>query len=143
MTLGAVAEEGQVARADPTTAVEPVELRGDCCGRLTARHGPKRAARNSSVQAPVVDITVTASLGVAAWVPGEVGRDVIGRADRALYRAKATGRNRVVADRAARRLTRLKTSDTGPRRANSGSSPMAEAREVELGANRYGEAQRL
>ncbi len=69
-----------------------------------------------TVQAPVVDITVTASLGVAAWVPGEVGPDVIGRADRALYRAKATGRNRVVADQAgaAARETEDQRGETSP-----------------------------
>ncbi len=41
---------------------------------------------------------MTASLGVAAWAPGDDGGDVIRRADRALYRAKESGRDRVVMD---------------------------------------------
>ena len=39
--------------------------------------------------------TVTATLGVAAWEPGESARDVVRRADEALYRAKRAGRDRV------------------------------------------------
>lgn len=42
------------------------------------------------------DLTVTASIGLAVWQPGDDGKDVIARADTALYRAKETGRNRVV-----------------------------------------------
>ena len=38
---------------------------------------------------------VCASLGVAAWQPGDTADSLIARADQALYRAKATGRNRV------------------------------------------------
>jgi diguanylate cyclase (GGDEF)-like protein len=39
---------------------------------------------------------VTCSFGVAQWVPGETAAEFIARADEALYRAKANGRNQVV-----------------------------------------------
>jgi diguanylate cyclase (GGDEF)-like protein len=47
-----------------------------------------------------VQIPVTASLGVAAYLPGEDrdALDTLRRADRALYRAKGTGRNRTRLD---------------------------------------------
>ncbi len=38
---------------------------------------------------------LTASFGVAAWRPGDAIDSLFGRADRALYRAKKSGRNRV------------------------------------------------
>lgn len=41
-------------------------------------------------------VHVTVSVGVAGWAPGENEVDLLRRADRALYRAKAEGRNRVV-----------------------------------------------
>ncbi len=37
-----------------------------------------------------------AEIGVAAWIAGETVEDLLRRADRALYTAKAAGRNRVV-----------------------------------------------
>ena len=40
-------------------------------------------------------LSVTASLGVAQWLPGETGTQVVARADEALYEAKAHGRNQV------------------------------------------------
>jgi diguanylate cyclase (GGDEF)-like protein len=39
--------------------------------------------------------TITASFGLAEWQPAEPLERLLGRADRALYRAKETGRNRV------------------------------------------------
>ncbi|MCW2967841.1 MAG: sensor diguanylate cyclase, partial [Solirubrobacteraceae bacterium] len=39
----------------------------------------------------------TASIGVACWEPGEAVDDLMGRADAALYEAKAAGRDRVAA----------------------------------------------
>ena len=41
--------------------------------------------------------TITVSLGVAAWTPGESLESLIDRADKALYRSKREGRNRVTA----------------------------------------------
>lgn len=42
-------------------------------------------------------LLITFSCGVARWQPGETADQVIARADRALYRAKEAGRNRVLA----------------------------------------------
>ncbi len=48
------------------------------------------------------EIHLTASVGVAGWQPGDVEIDsVLQRADRALYRAKAAGRDRVAVENAA------------------------------------------
>ncbi len=41
---------------------------------------------------------VTISTGVAQWYPGETAEHVVARADRALYRAKQSGRDAVVVD---------------------------------------------
>ena len=41
------------------------------------------------------DVPVTVSVGVAAWQAREEASHLLGRADAALYRAKANGRNRV------------------------------------------------
>jgi diguanylate cyclase (GGDEF)-like protein len=50
------------------------------------------------------DVAVTASFGLAAWRGGESACDLVGRADKALYRAKAAGRNRIEADSLFRAL---------------------------------------
>ncbi len=64
-----------------------------------ATHWAERLRRAiASGAAPGVDVTVTASLGVATWEPGSDGGDVVSRADRSLYAAKRAGRNRTVTD---------------------------------------------
>jgi diguanylate cyclase (GGDEF)-like protein len=40
----------------------------------------------------------TFSAGISTWIPPETSEELIARADRALYRAKRTGRNRTVLD---------------------------------------------
>ncbi len=44
-----------------------------------------------------VTLQITASLGLAAWVPGDSAKALYARADEALYEAKAAGRNCVIA----------------------------------------------
>ena len=53
-----------------------------------------RVARSRPL--PDTALTYTMSAGIAAIEPGESADDLYGRADRLLYRAKASGRNRVV-----------------------------------------------
>ena len=48
---------------------------------------------------PPLSLTVTLSGGMAALEPGEEPERLVSRADRALYAAKAAGRNRVLVDR--------------------------------------------
>ncbi len=50
---------------------------------------------SEGVEVPDDDLTLTASFGVAEHHPGEPAEALIGVADRALYRAKAEGRDRV------------------------------------------------
>jgi diguanylate cyclase (GGDEF)-like protein len=50
---------------------------------------------SEGVAVPDADLTLTASFGVAEHHPGEPAESLIGVADRALYRAKAEGRDRV------------------------------------------------
>ncbi|MHB1862422.1 MAG: GGDEF domain-containing protein [Gemmatimonadaceae bacterium] len=46
-------------------------------------------------------VTITTSVGIAKWAPGEVLESVIARADAAMYRAKEMGRNCVFAAEAS------------------------------------------
>ncbi|MDN3516269.1 GGDEF domain-containing protein [Aquisalimonas lutea] len=55
------------------------------------------------MDSPAERLSVTASIGAAQWRPGESANELVGRADRALYRAKDDGRNRVVVDRRTNR----------------------------------------
>ena len=50
---------------------------------------------SEGVAVPDPELTLTASFGVAEHRPGELAETLIGVADRALYRAKAEGRDRV------------------------------------------------
>jgi diguanylate cyclase (GGDEF)-like protein len=54
-----------------------------------------RAAVEARV-VPAIGRAVTASFGVAQWIPGESLKDTEARGDAALYRAKEGGRNQVV-----------------------------------------------
>lgn len=56
----------------------------------------RAAVRDSRGRAGNVELTISASFGVAEWHPGETFAEVFARADAALYEAKNCGRNRVV-----------------------------------------------
>jgi two-component system, cell cycle response regulator len=62
------------------------------------------------------ELTVTASLGVSSLQPGDTVESVVDRADRAMYRAKHQGRNRVVA---APQTEEEETEHAGPERAQA------------------------
>lgn len=57
--------------------------------------------RTQSIPVPKGSLTLTASIGVAVPLPGEVPAGWLERADAALYAAKRAGRDRLVIDRGA------------------------------------------
>jgi diguanylate cyclase (GGDEF)-like protein len=75
-------------------------------GRSQARQLAERLREALDTSAPPVDdlpLRVTASIGVATIRDDDTGPDqLLGRADAALYAAKAAGRNRVAVDGPAR-----------------------------------------
>lgn len=44
-------------------------------------------------------LTITVSIGVSAWCKGDTASDLVSRADKALYHAKAAGKNRVFSEK--------------------------------------------
>ena len=65
--------------------------------REVAERVRQRIGDEPIVVAPI-RVKVTASIGVAQWHTGQDFRDLIHRADQAMYRAKNNWRNRVVVD---------------------------------------------
>jgi diguanylate cyclase (GGDEF)-like protein len=74
---------------------------GEAGERAVAAVAERIRARVAAVDFSAVGISapVTVSIGAAVIGPGQMLADVVPRADRALYEAKATGRNRCVLDR--------------------------------------------
>ena len=58
----------------------------------------RRAVSDLAIPAGEAGGTITVSIGVAAFLPGEDTSELVRRADEALYRAKSEGRNRVAFD---------------------------------------------
>lgn len=62
-----------------------------------ARHAAERC-RRAVEKSPIAGVSVTVTVGIAEYLPGKGTDDAINRADAMLYRAKAAGRNRVIAE---------------------------------------------
>ena len=67
---------------------------GEQARRIAER--ARASVAREPVRAGEQPVPVTISFGVAEWIPGESSEELIARADRALYQAKGSGRNRVV-----------------------------------------------
>lgn len=63
----------------------------------SARHAAQRC-RRAIEREPIAGVPVTATVGIAEYIPGKGVEDAISRADAMLYRAKAAGRNRVITE---------------------------------------------
>jgi two-component system cell cycle response regulator len=69
-------------------------------GVVAERLRRRIASQPFAIEQGARHVEVTASIGIAALGQGDTPAAVIKRADRALYRAKREGRNRVVPDAA-------------------------------------------
>jgi diguanylate cyclase (GGDEF)-like protein len=70
-------------------------------GAAAVAESLRAAVACTPIEADGVELKVTVSIGVAAWTGLELD-DLVARADRALYAAKAAGRDRVVPEDAVR-----------------------------------------
>ncbi len=70
----------------------------DLQGALTGAERMRLAIKALSFETAKGPLSVTSSFGVALWMPGESGHDVLERADQQLYKAKSRGRDRVVGE---------------------------------------------
>ena len=70
-------------------------------GAAAVAESLRAGVSGAPIGADGAELRVTISIGVAAWT-GEELDDLVARADRALYAAKAAGRDRVVLERAAK-----------------------------------------
>jgi diguanylate cyclase (GGDEF)-like protein len=61
----------------------------------SARHLAEKMCRAIEKETFALDISVTASFGVAGFAENDTGDSIIAKVDKALYRAKAEGKNRV------------------------------------------------
>src|SRR5580658_275860 len=79
--------------------------------RARARTQAGHAIRQLSRATATTELSVTASIGVATSTPqSSTTEEVVQAADKALYRAKAAGRNRIETASSARRRTRSKAA---------------------------------
>ena len=58
----------------------------------------RKAVEAASIPIDKKNINVTISMGLAEFNPEETGEELFKRADRALYEAKESGRNKVCVD---------------------------------------------
>ncbi|MDD3017153.1 MAG: sensor domain-containing diguanylate cyclase [Comamonas sp.] len=65
------------------------------CKLAAAQELAERIRRTMACEQDAVVGTITLSLGVGAWQPGECSSTLLRRTDQALYRAKTSGRNQV------------------------------------------------
>jgi two-component system, cell cycle response regulator len=92
-------------------------------GAVIVAERVRNAVMDLRIEYAGVVLAVTASQGVAAYVPGEAIEVLIDRADRAMYRAKIEGRNRVVVAESA-----------APDEGHNGASTAREAEAASLAA---------
>ena len=70
---------------------------GHCVGMDSKETRLRKAIEDAPIMNDAGEpIPVTASIGVAVWTPSEPLASLVSRADRAMYSAKSSGRNRVV-----------------------------------------------